>query len=283
VPRSNSSPQRNRLHRRRSGGPLHTSVDSEIQHFRQFVSLCRIKGSRLPYVRTETDSKNASSAMPAPRLTSRRSTPTSPRRGAGTPSTICRSASQDYQQARHRPAGLRRISSAVARSCRNEYARLLPLPALAAVAALAGSSLGDSHAYPPKYDFGRVRPRACLSDALDRQRAILFPVLAISVVLAVLRGGCRGRHRRDDRHRTVLGAHRSAAALLLLRLLRAALLSAIELLPARVLFAADLLLWATPSRAGSRRWHRLILRGRESAGRRPRYALAALRPGRPSR
>jgi hypothetical protein len=41
-------------------------------------------------------------------------------RAAGTPSTICRSASQDYQQARHRPAGLRRISSAVARSCQTE-------------------------------------------------------------------------------------------------------------------------------------------------------------------
>jgi hypothetical protein len=37
---------------------------SRIQEVRQFASLCRIKASRLPYVRTETDLKNASLATP---------------------------------------------------------------------------------------------------------------------------------------------------------------------------------------------------------------------------
>ena len=123
---------------------------------------------------------------------------------------------------------------------------------------MAQASLGDSHAYTPKHDFGRIRRRACLSAALDRQRAILPAVLAVSVVLAVLRGGCRRRHRCDDRHRAILGAYRRPAALLLLRLSRAALLSATELLSARVLRAAGILLRATPSQPGSQRWDWLI-------------------------
>jgi hypothetical protein len=49
-------------------------------------------------------------------------------------------------------------------------------------------------------------------------------LLAVSAVLAVLRGGCRRRHRRDDRHRAGPGAHGGAALLLRAGILRTAVL-----------------------------------------------------------
>jgi hypothetical protein len=51
----------------------------------------------------------------------------------------------------------------------------------------------------------------------------LSPMLAVSIVLAILCGGRRRRHRRDDRHRAGRGAHRGAALLLRAAVLRTAL------------------------------------------------------------
>jgi hypothetical protein len=56
-------------------------------------------------------------------------------------------------------------------------------------------------------------------------------LLAVSTVLAVLRGGRRRRHRRDDRHRAVAGGHGGATLLLRARILRAAVLLRATLSP----------------------------------------------------
>ena len=101
---------------------------------------------------------------------------------------------------------------------------------------------GDPHAYPPNRGFGRVRRRARRSAGRECRGAILSslssPVLAVSAVLAVLRGGRRNRYRRVGRRRAVRGADGAA---LLLRLLRAALLPAAALLRAGIPGAAELL------------------------------------------
>jgi len=99
------------------------------------------------------------------------------------------------------------------------------------------SNSGDLHAYPSNCGFGCIDRRACRSAARDREGAILPPLLAVSPVLAVLPGGRRPRHRRDDRRRAVRGADGAA---LLLRLLRAALLPT-AVLHAGILRAAELL------------------------------------------
>jgi hypothetical protein len=96
---------------------------------------------------------------------------------------------------------------------------------------------------PPDCNFGSIRRRARHSAALGRQCAILSPLLAVSTVLAVLRGRRRGRYRRDDCHRAAPGACRGAA------LLRA------TLLPTATLLRAAELLRATLSPLISRRRH----------------------------
>ena len=198
--------------------------------------------------------------MPASRLTGRRSTPTSPQcAAAGTLSTICRSCLTGLRQAWHRPTGLRPIFFRTSPLLANRVGSASSSSRPGGVCCLGAGQPGRLPCLSAEIRFRpRSPPGLPLCRSLDRQRAILSPVLAISVVLAVLRGGCRRRHRRDDRHCTVLGAHKSAAAVLKLRLLRAVLLSATELLPSRVLCAADLLLRTTPSRPGSRRWDWLI-------------------------
>jgi hypothetical protein len=103
------------------------------------------------------------------------------------------------------------------------------------------------HAHPPNCDFRRIRHGACRFAALDREGAILRPMLAISAGLAVLRGGCNCRHRRDDRDRTVLGLIRGAT----LRVLSAAQLPHAELLCPSVLRAADGYLTANHARGTS--------------------------------
>src|SRR5271165_7207533 len=95
---------------------------------------------------------------------------------------------------------------------------------------------GRPHAYPPNCDFGSVRRRARRSAAPDRRGAIeppaiqspaiLSALLAVATGVAVLRGGRRARYRRNNRHRADPADHGGAA----LRLLRAALLRAAELL-----------------------------------------------------
>ena len=87
------------------------------------------------------------------------------------------------------------------------YIRRVAVSAAFAVG-LAALPLAVAHAqyYPPQYYYPPCSP---------------FPLF-----LAVLPGGRHRRYRRDDRHRAICGAHGAA---LLLRLLRATLLSAAAL------------------------------------------------------
>jgi hypothetical protein len=83
-----------------------------------------------------------------------------------------------------------------------------------------GEKPGAAHAYPPDHDFGSVRHRARHSAALDRRRpiqsstikssTILSALLAVSIGLAVLRGGRRARCRRHKSSPRRSGCSRGA-------------------------------------------------------------------------